>query len=362
MKVELKIAIRYLFSRKSHDIITWISRIGVVGIAVGSAALVVVLSVFNGFTELIERNIEENSPFYRIEPVEGSYMEGTQAMVNSIMTIVGVSFAQEVVEEMVAARYDENQAIVKMRGLASADDFWVSGYAARALGIRVQFLSKLELYYPTFGRSRLAPLKSIGSRPKKIVGGDDNSVCVPINAARNLLAMDSQRASYIEVFCDATTDVRLLEKAVGGKCKVLDRRAQNPELYRVMSHEKLAIYLVLFFIIVVVAVNIYASESMLIIEKQRDIESLRAMGADERMVRRIYFTEGMLICFLGMLAGVVAGLLLAWAQQTWGFISMPGNGIVSAYPIKVEWADVLISMAGISLIGALISKLSLKNI
>ena len=368
MRAELKIAARYLFSRKSGDVITWISWIGVVGIAIGTMALVVVLSVFNGFTDLITKNIEQNSSYYKIVPAEGRHIAAADTLERALSSVVGVSYIQQVVEDMVAVRYDTAESLTLLRGVGSVNEFSISSEAARELGVRVNLLSKIELLYPSFSEniSARVPIRKIEQRPRRIFDGSPSMVVVPIQKARELLGLSKGVSSYMEVYCDgwdvAPPTITQLEANIGSKYKILDRRKQNPGVFRVMRHEKFAIYLVLFFIIIVVAMNIYASLSMLIIEKKQDIAILSALGCNKKMLRNIFYYEGMMATFIGLLSGGLIGLALALMQQHFGFVHMPGNGVVSSYPINVKMIDVVLSSCGVALIGCIVSKLSVRNI
>lgn len=368
MRAELKIAARYLFSRKSGDVITWISWIGVVGIAVGTMALVVVLSVFNGFTDLITKNIEENSPYYKIVPAEGRHIADADTLERALSSIAGVSYIQQVVEDMVAVRYDAADGLTLMRGVSSVNELSVSSQAARELGVRVNLLSNIELLYPSFSESISVrvPIKKISQRPRHIIDGSSSMVVVPIQKARELLGLLCGESSYVEVYCDgwdaAPPTIAQIEANIGSEYKVLDRKEQNPGVFRVMRHEKFAIYLVLFFIIVVVAINIYASLSMLIIEKKQDIAILFALGFNQKNLKKIFYYEGMMATCIGLFSGVLIGLALSLLQQNFGLVHMPGNGVVSSYPINVKSIDVFLSSCGVALIGYVVSKLSVHNI
>lgn len=348
--------------------ITWISRIGVIGIAIGTMALIVVLSVFNGFTDLIKKNIEGNTPYYKVMPAEGRYIADADSLVRTLGSVEGVSFIQQVVEDVVAARYDTEDGLILMRGVSSANEFAISSEAAKELGVRVNLLSKLELLYPSFSETvtTRVPIKRISERPRHIIDDGSSVVVVPIRKARELLGLSCGSVSYVEVYCDGwdadPPTIVQLENVIGRGYEVLDRKGQNPGVFRVMRHEKFAIYLVLFFIIVVVAMNIYASLSMLIIEKKQDIATLSALGCNKRMLKNIFYCEGMMATFIGLLLGGLVGLALSLMQQKFGFVHMPGNGVVSSYPINVKSIDVFLSTCGVALIGCIVSKLSVRNI
>lgn len=363
-----KIAKRYLLSTRSSSIVTWISRIGVIGIAIGSAALIIVLSVFNGFTSLIEENIDANSPFYRVESSDGKVIEASDEVVEKLSSVEGLDYAEAVVEDRVAASYEGTQGIVTLRGVPSADGMSVSPEAVKMLGINIRLLSPLELYYPAVSQKNTlhADLRRESGRPEAIVNVTGTVVVAPAGRVRRLLGWKDGCASYINLYCEGLDaeppSAQMLRKMLGDEFMVLNRMEQNAQIYKVMRAEKWAIYMILLFMVVIVALNIYSSLSMLIMEKKKDIFSLRAMGAGKRSIGRIFFTEGMMMTLLGILSGAVIGLLVCFAQQKWGFIGMPGNGIVSSYPIKVQLLDIILSLGGVTLIGAAVSKISLYAI
>ena len=151
-----------------------------------------------------------------------------------------------------------------------------------------------------------------------------------------------------------------VQDKLGPDFRVRDRQQQNTTLYKLLKYEKIAIYLILLFVMLIVSFNIYGSLSMLIIEKRDDIATLRAMGADDALVGQIFTREGWLISLLGIFSGVAIGLLICWAQQRFGLVKMPGNFVVDAYPVVVQAADILLIIAGVALIGWLISLLTRK--
>ena len=152
-----------------------------------------------------------------------------------------------------------------------------------------------------------------------------------------------------------------MKKILGPDFKVLDRFRQNTSLYKMMRYEKAAIFLILIFIIIIIAFNIFGSLTMLIIEKEDDIETFRSLGATDKMLRKTFTLEGWLISLLGLAAGLVLGTAFALLQQKFGFIKMPGNFLVSAYPVILQWSDILFTVIGVALIGYLIARLPVRR-
>lgn len=381
MKVVSKIAFRYLFSRKSNDVITWISRIALVGIAIGSAALIVVSSVFNGFVELIEQNIDSTAPYYKIVNKDSDIFSISDAELDSLSFIPGISAVQGVIEGVCvarhnatqqqtsneeSARHESKQALLKLKGMEGASGYVLSEDGARELAYKRGFLSQIELFYPSDLGVFNSTLNSIKGRPVAISSAMTMSVIVPISQARQLLSLHEEEYSGVEIYCDmvgnAPTKSELQKGLAHKNLKVLDRVEQNPSLHKVMRYEKLAIYMILLMILLLISVNIYSSLSMLIIEKQADIANLKAMGATNALVKRIFFTQGMMVSSLGLVVGVIVGLMLSYAQQYFGIVNFPGNSIVDYYPVKIKLMDVLLCIIAVTGMGASISKISIKNI
>ena len=190
---------------------------------------------------------------------------------------------------------------------------------------------------------------------------------MPLDQMRQLLGYDKE-VSGIEIRLAEGSSQKEVRKAIntikgilGPEFKVLDRFRQNTSLYKMMRYEKAAIFLILIFVIIIIALNIFGSLTMLIIEKKDDIETFRSLGATDNMLRKTFTLEGWLISLLGLAAGLVLGVLFAFLQQRFGFIKMPGNFLVSAYPVIVQWSDILLTIAGVALIGYLIALLPVKQ-
>ena len=180
---------------------------------------------------------------------------------------------------------------------------------------------------------------------------------------RELLKYDEEISALEVRFREGMTQreqrrfLREMQERFGPSFRVLDRYRQNESLYKMMRYEKAAIFLILIFIIIIIAFNIFGSLSMLIIEKQDDIGTLGSLGAPPRLIRRIFVLEGWLISLLGLAAGLVLGLGLAWLQQRFGFVKMPGDFLVKSYPVIVQWTDIVLTVVGVALIGYLIALL-----
>lgn len=366
MKTAERIARRYLFRTKSQGVVSRISWISVAAMALGCAALIIILSVYNGFDRIIRDNIDSTTPDYVIRPTQGKTFRAEASLRDSIAALPGVEALIGTVEERVAVNYDERQGIALMRGIEGAWQCSVSTKLASELGIRTQFLSRLELWYPSrlesFSmRDPAASLERISSRPRQIFNSDEAEVIVPIDKARQLLHLDSLSISSLEVYAPQLSSRRLKQTLPDG-FEVLDRYQQHSALYKMMRYEKMAIFAILLFIIVIISFNIFGAMRMLIVEKQEDIATLRSIGADKKLVKKVFFLEGWGITLLGLVAGLVAGVTLVLIQQSTGFIKMPGNFVASSYPVALQVSDLLLTSVVVSALGAFIAVLSSRKL
>jgi len=395
MKLAPFIAKRYLFARKSHNVINIISAISAIGMAVGTAALIIILSVYNGFDSLIRSMMSTVEPDLLITPSAGKVFVPEGEAYDWIYDQPEVLSMCCILEENVFISYDGSQGLAKAKGVdwiyeeesPLADNIRngefrlykgdipqavVGGSLAYELGINPRFVSPIEIYYPSrTKRISLADPTSALEKAKVFPSGvfsinedvDKELMIVPIETMRQLLDYDDE-VSAIEIRVVEGTgrkELRQLQegiaKRLGDGFEVKDRYRQNEVLYKMMMYEKLATYLILLFVIIIIAFNIFGSLTMLIIEKEDDIRILRSMGADRKLIRRIFVLEGWMISLAGMAAGVVAGTVLALIQQHFGIIKMPGQFVVQAYPVILSWSDIAITAAAVAAIGYLIALL-----
>ena len=398
MRLSRFIAWRYLFAKKSHNVINIISIISAAGIAIGCAALVIILSIYNGFDSIVRDLNDSYTPDVLVSPASGKVF-AYDARFDFLDADPRVRARCGVLEENVFAQYGERNKVVTARGVDSLyetttrlRDFLVEGSfdlsygdlyqvvlgrtIALELGVRTSFLQPLTVWFPSRTQQvdLLNPLSSLRQEklhPAGIVALEQNFdqkyLFMPLAALRELLEYDDA-VSGVEIYLAPEGLNRKgmasrrfldeLQETLGDSFVVRDRQQQNSMLYRLLKYEKIAIYLILLFIMLIISFNIYGSLSMLIIEKRDDIATLRAMGADDALVERIFVREGWLISLLGIAVGVLAGLGVCWAQQRFGLVKMPGNFVVDAYPVVIQASDILIIIAGIALIGWLISFLT----
>jgi ABC-type lipoprotein release transport system permease subunit len=383
----LKFAFRYLFARKSYNVINLISGIGVAGMAVGTAALVIVLSVFNGFNKLVSDSLSDAGATLVVRPAEGKVFIPEGPAFDWLMETEDVWQVSSVLEEQAFLSYEGKQSLARVKGIDAVaqeesplqehlvNGAWafqrgqlpmaVAGAAlAYNLGANPRFVTPLEIHYPsrTEQISLANPAASLRTRRVQLAGTisvnaelDAKLLLVPIGLMRELLEYETE-VSCLEVWTDKGPQVQKeLQERLGPGFRVLNREQQNESVYRMMRYEKLAIYLILVFIVVIVAFNIYSSLKMLIIEKQGDMTTLRSLGAPEELLRRIFLAEGWLMSLLGMVIGLVLGIVIVLLQQRFGFIQMPGNFAVSAYPVVLKATDLLWTVAGVSLVGLLMA-------
>lgn len=400
MHLPLFIAGRYLFAKKSHNVINIISAISAVGMAIGTAALIIILSIYNGFDELVKSTLSNVEPDILITPAKGKVFIPEGEAFDRIKSNPMVGEYNLTLQENVFVDYDGHQGIAKAKGVDRAFEensplashitngefslhrgqlpqMVVGAGLAYKLGMNPAFLASAELYFPIRDRNfslanPAASIESVRMRPAGIFSVnqqiDNDLMILPIEQMRQLLGYEEE-VSGIEIRLaegsatakDLRAAIKDIQKELGSDFKVLDRFRQNTSLYKMMRYEKAAIYVILIFVIIIIALNIFGSITMLIIEKKDDIETFRSLGATDKLLRRTFTLEGWLISLLGLAAGLVVGIGFSLAQQHFGFIKMPGSFLVNAYPVILQWQDVLATIAGVALIGYLIALLPVRR-
>lgn len=390
MHFPLFIARRYLIAKKSHNIINVITLISVIGVMIGTGALIIVLSVFNGFEGLILGLFNSFNPDLKVTAVEGKAFTPDDGQLKKIRQLPGIAFVVETVEENALARFGDRQHIVKMKGvgpdfveMTPLDDFMLNGYytlgseqrPASVIGAGVayylgiypeEFSVPMSLYLPKRTRKTLTglPDQTFNSRQVGVAGVfaiqqefDVSHVIVPIALARDLLEYDRE-VSSLEIGVKKGTSLALTRQGIseilGGGYDIKDRYQQQATLYRVMESEKWAVYFILTFILIIAAFNMVGSLSMLIIDKKKDIAVLWSLGAGKSLIKKIFYTEGLLISLSGGLLGLLLGGLIALLQQEFGLLRLGGGEgtyIVDAYPVRVQLMDFILVFATVIIIG-----------
>ncbi|MGN1212203.1 MAG: FtsX-like permease family protein [Candidatus Cryptobacteroides sp.] len=395
MKLEAFIAGRYLVAKKSHNVINIISAISATGMAIGTAALIIILSVYNGFDGLVKSMMSNVEPDLAVTPAKGKVFVPEGEAYDWLYDCENVSTICCVLEEEVFISYDGRQGIARVKGVdeiyeeespvrgsirsgtfslgrGDVPQCCVGMGLAGSMGINPRFLSPLEIYYPKrTGKisvsDPLSSLKSIKVYPSGTFSVsaevDSELIFIKIERMRELLDYSNEVSSVeIRLKDNSAKNVNALKKELserlGEGFKVKDRFEQNESLYKMMKYEKAAIYLILIFVIIIIAFNIFSCLSMLVIEKREDIATLSALGASDSTVRRIFVLEGWFISLSGLVAGLLVGIAFSMLQQKFGFIPMPGHFVVDAYPVILSFKDILISSVGVAFIGYLISLLS----
>ena len=372
-----------------------ISGISVAGMAIGTAALIVILSVFNGFNKLVSDSLGDAQPDLVVKPAAGKAFVPDSTAFAWLYDQELVYNMSSVIEEQAFIAFDGKQSLARVKGVDSVfeeesplqnhitDGIFslhrgtlpravVGSSLAWSMDINPRFIAPLEIYYPDReGSISLSnPAASLRSTKVTVAGLfainaelDAELVIVPIETMRELLDYDDE-VSAVEIrVMKGTPDKALnglaaeLSQRLGPDFEVLDRYRQNEALYKMMRYEKLAIYMILIFIVIIIAFNIYSSLTMLIIEKKDDIGTLHSLGAPESLTRRIFLLEGWLISLLGLVIGLLLGIAFVLLQQRYGLIRMPGSYIISAYPVILKVSDILWTVVGVALVGYLIALL-----
>ncbi len=399
MNTPLFIAKRYLFSKKSINAINIISGISTFGVLVGTVALVIILSAFNGLEQLILTMYSVFAPELRIEPAEGKFFHPEDLHEENLKNDPKVAHYAEILQEKVLLRYGNNQFIATLRGdqadvtktrqvdsliswgtyslQKNGEQFAVIGAAVQGyLGINLEDSGGISVYSPRKGAgSSINPADEFTVRSIRPIGvmkpqpQFDDYFITSLSFAREMIG-EYKKISAIEIDLIEGVNIssfqRDLSYALGKDFVVKNRGQQNPTLYKILNSEKWAIFLILTFVLIIAILNIVGSLTMLVMDKQKDIVVLQSLGANQSFIKRIFFSEGMFISLLGCVIGMIIGLLFCLFQQHFGFIKMSGVDMVTdVYPIVLKWTDflmVFVTVFCISAIASIISsRLSVKS-
>ncbi len=387
------IARRYVFSKKSTNAINIISAISVVGVAVGTMALVIVLSVFNGFHDLVASFFTNFDPQIELVPTQGKTAPADDPVLDQVRQMPQVSVHTDVLEDQGLAVYGDRQQMVTVMGvddnftqltnisdilygdgeftLQAANLFYaIPGIRlAQDMGLGARFDGYLKLYAPV-RRGQITDLEdpSDGFVVDSLISPgvvfavnqakyDRDHIICSIGFARRLFDQDGMLSSLqirLKPGSDLAAVKKQMREIVGSKYRVLDRFEQQSDTFNIMQIEKVLAYVFLTFILMVACFNIISSLSMLIIDKKADAATLRNLGATDRQIRSIFLFEGRIISAIGAVVGILLGLLLCWLQQEFGLVHMgdsAGSFVVNAYPVSVHYDDVAIVFVTVLLIG-----------
>lgn len=399
MNLPFFIAKRYLLAKKSHNLINIITWISIIGISVGAFALIVVLSAFNGLEKVVSSMSNRLTPDLQVAPVKGKTIDLTAFPLGRVKDIEGVDIVVPTITEDALFRANEKQHIGQVKGVGQeyqlvkrmddvvmgdggllltdgAYDFAVPGAGvAWHLGINVYSpYAMVRVYVPKRGNasqmtmensfnSDALTVQSVFSTDQDI---DEKLVMVPLEWLSKLLEYED-KVSNMELFLTSTADVRKVKKEVkavlGEGYTVKDQQEQQETMYKVMRSEKWAVYIILTFILILATFNVVGSLSMLMIEKKKDTEILKAMGADRRLIKKIFMNEGMLIAVAGGIIGLLLGIIVVLLQQQFGFIKFGagGNYVVDAYPVQLKLKEVLLTFVTILVVGGTSAFLTVRH-
>ncbi len=390
MNLPFYIARRYLVAKKSHNAINIISFISAMGVTMGTMALIVILSVFNGFDTLVRSLINSFNPDLKIVLAEGKSFVPDSEKLTALRELEGVYDFSLVLEDKALVKYDEQQTSSVVKGvednymnITGIDSMMTEGdYALHrgneplaiiGRGIRiylnVMILSPRQMVFYVPRRTAGISSDPVNALNRKYlsVGGvfsieqdyDLRYVLVPIDFARELFEYDNGEATMIEIKLESGASTGRVQNAISGimgpEFKVLNRYQQNEVFYKTMQAEKWAIFLILFFILIVASFNVIGTLTMLMLEKKGDAITLRNLGADRNLLKRIFLFEGWLVSLTGAVAGTLLGLLICWIQMRFGIISLEGSGsfIIDSYPVVVKASDVIFTFLGVIIVGYL---------
>jgi lipoprotein-releasing system permease protein len=387
MKLSIYIAKRYLFAKKSRNAINIISAISVAGVMVGTMALITVLSVFNGLETMVRGIFNTSDPEIRIEAVKGKVFIPDSLILTRLSAIAGVDLWSETLEENALLKYEDQQYIAIIKGVSdnytrvtdldtamwdgdfilkdsSNRPYAIAGLGvANYLGMRLNFVAPLAIWIPRRNASIDMNPENAFSRAYISFSGiyaveqefDSKYVFLPLDFTRNLLDYKKE-VSSIEIKLKPGADLKRTQKAIketfGKNFIVLNRYEQQEMFYKVMKGERLAIFVILTFILIIASFNIIGSLTMLIIEKERDIGILKSLGADNSLIKKIFIYEGWLISLIGTAGGLLLGFTICLLQQKFSIIKLAGESLLlKAYPVEMRVSDFFIVALTVMAIG-----------
>ncbi|MBN8696684.1 MAG: ABC transporter permease [Bacteroidetes bacterium] len=382
MNLPFFIAKRYLISKKSHNAINIISAISVAGITIGTMALVIVLSAFNGLSDLVQSLYNSFDADIQITAVHGKTFVPTAPAFQSIKNMPGVLHFNEVVEGNALLKLGDKQTLATIKGVSPTYN-GMNGFDSLVqegnynlsknnlvMGVGLSYVlearagdpfSPISIYAPKRGDINAINPEDGLNELKMYASGffaindefDYKYVLIDIQKARSLLDYSNQVTS-IELGVEEA-DLHAIQQQIqdqlGAGFYVKNKEEQNALLYKTLRSEKLWTFIILVFILVIATFNVIGSLTMLIIEKKKDITTLHSLGADRSLIRKIFLTEGMLITFVGLLTGLLLGVIVCWLQMKFSLIQFSEGYVVNAYPIKVEIMDLLLICLVVLLIG-----------
>jgi lipoprotein-releasing system permease protein len=388
MNLPLFVAKRYFFSKKSQRAINVISIISVFGVMIGTGALIVVLSVFNGFESLVVSLYNSFDPELKVTVAEGKTFSADSSIVYQIKKIEGVKAVSQTLEENALVKYRDKQYIITIKGVdenfqkvSGIDSMIIDGkfklqhsdtafaVVGGAIAYNLQLsmsnlFAQIELYVPQKNASSFSNPEEAFNRRFIIPAGifgiqqefDNKYILVPLAFARDILD-DSTNVSALEISMLPRANIdkvqQQIKEKLGNKYNVDTRLEQHATIYRIMKSEKWAVFLILAFILLIATFNVIGSLTMLIIEKGKDISILYSMGADATLIRKIFLMEGLMITFIGSVIGILLGVFICFLQVQFKLVKLTGSGsfVIDAYPVEMQPLDFLYVFIVVSVIG-----------
>ncbi|MFD0763390.1 FtsX-like permease family protein [Mucilaginibacter lutimaris] len=393
MNTSVYIAKRYLFSKKQTHAINIISGISILGVLVGSAALIIILSVFNGLESVILSLYSNFTPELKIEPRMGKTFDPNTPYFNALGKDKRVASYTQVLQEKALIRYADRSFIATVKGVS--DDFLKGrtldstiqfgsftlkdkGENYAVIGATVQGSLGVSIKNQFVGLQIFSPRRNAGNstdpmndfvfrtiQPSGVFGIQqdfDDLIITPIEFTRDLLDQPNQ-VSSLELNYKKGTNLdevqEAIEDRIGKSFTVRNRKEQNTELYKTINYERWSIFMILTFVLIIAIFNIIGSLTMLVIDKRKDIAILTSLGADKNLIRRIFFFEGMMISFIGCIIGLALGLIVCLIQKQFGFIKMGSAlSVLDAYPVAFKLSDIGLVFLTVTVIAVIASGIS----
>jgi lipoprotein-releasing system permease protein len=396
MNLAFWIARKYFLSKKKKGFINFISIISMLGLAIGTAALIIILSVFNGLEDLNRQVFKAFDPDLKIASLDFKYFEANPVFLQKINKIAGVNYVSEVLQEKALARSEDAQMIVVLKGIDSTflqnqdlkksivegkmrqfsgnlPNAFVGAGVFYTLDLSIDdFLRPLTLIFPkNQAINVLNPEDNINKSSLDVSGAFaleqqyDNYVYAPLNLVEDLCEGKQKRTSY-DVILKPDANLNTIKKDIqalfGSKYSVKNRDEQNAALFKAIKVEKLFIFIALFFIMTIASFNIFYGLSMLVLDKKDDVFTLASLGCTEKRIFNIFIFEGIIIGAIGVILGTIIGLGVCYIQQKWGVVSLGMQySMVNAYPIKIQILDITISVLGVLFLAIIASILPAKK-
>ena len=392
MKLAFKIAVRYLFGKKTINAINIITGISILGIAIGSAALILILSVFNGFEDLIQRSFNAFNPDIKVAPAKGKFIETDSIFIKNLKSIEEIEAFSFVLEEVAYLKYSNNRTVSIIKGVDEnyskvndIDSLIVSGeyklntneidYAvlgaglANKLGINPQdMLTPISVFLISSANTSVleSSYKKADVMPAGRFSVPDETemkyILISLELAQYLLDLHN-KSSAIEIKASGNlSDVKKkLEIKLGNEYIVQDKKDQDQELRKIINLERWAAYAIVTLTLLLLTFNMIGSLWIIVIDKKRDISVLQAMGATKKTIRWIFMIEGFLISFIGLITGILIALVFYLLQKKFGLIGVSETSIIDSYPIQIRIFDFVVVSATVFFISILVSLLPARK-